>query len=67
MVIEISYLDNICRIRRAKIYVRLRLQAPVDECERFSNFLAVTLPLELELFFLGGAKHFCILSFFRSL
>jgi len=67
MVVEVSHLGNICRIRRAKIYIRLRLQAPVDEYKRFSNFLAVTLPLELELLFLGSAKLFRILSLFAFL
>jgi len=67
MVVEISHLANIRGIRRAKIYIRLRLQAPVDEYKRFSNFLAVTLPLELELLFLGSAKLFRILSLFAFL
>ena len=67
MVVEISHLDNISRIGRAKIYVRLRFQAPVDGYESFSNFWVVALPLELDLIFLGGAKLFRILSLFAFL
>ena len=64
IVVKISYLKNICRIYRVKIYICLRLQAPVNGYKKFSKFLAVMFPLELKLFFLSNAKLFCIFSLF---
>lgn len=68
MVVEVSHLDNICRIRRAKIYIRLGLQAPVDRYRRFGGCSLITL-LRLAAFSLGSSKlsrYLCVFSFLYS-